>query len=87
MCSVACLVPEDHQARVTTAALATIATWSREYGRAHGGVTPDPDDLMGEEFMDRVGPEWGADKAAANAARYPGGRAGALLVGCGLFCP
>lgn len=53
-----------------------VAKWSAEYGAANGGVTPDTLNLAGQAFEDRVGPRWGAEKAAPNAACYPGGRQG-----------
>jgi hypothetical protein len=62
--------------RLSPIALATIAKWSAEYGAAHGGVTPDPMNLVGQDFVDRVGTKWSADKAARNASCYPGGREG-----------
>lgn len=62
--------------RLSPVALATIAKWSADYGASHGGVTPDPMDLRGQDFEQRVGPAWGTDKAARNASCYPGGRQG-----------
>lgn len=62
--------------RLSPVAMSTIAKWSAEYGAAHGGVTPDPRALRGQDFEQRVGRAWGADKAASNAARYPGGHGG-----------
>lgn len=62
--------------RLPRAALAVVAAWSADYGATHGRVTPDPGDLTGQDFVDRVGTAWGADKAARNAASYPGGKAG-----------
>ena len=62
--------------RLSPVALAEIGKWSAEYGAAHGGVTPDPMNLRGQDFVHRVGPTWSADDAAGNAASYPGGRGG-----------
>lgn len=56
--------------------LDVVARWSADYGTAHGGVTPDAIQLSGQAFEDRVGRKWRADKAAPNAACYPGGRQG-----------
>lgn len=62
--------------RLFPTVLKAIANWSAGYGAAHGGVTPDPMDLRGQDFDHRVGSKWGADKAARNASCYPGGRSG-----------
>lgn len=62
--------------RLSPVALATIAKWSADFGATHGGVTPDPMDLRGQDFEQRVGTAWGADRAARNASCYPGGRGG-----------
>lgn len=60
--------------RLSGTALSVIARWSAEYGASHGGVTPDPMNLRGQDFQQRVGPALGAAEAARNAACYPGGR-------------
>lgn len=57
-------------------ALEAVAKWSATYGAEHGGVTPNTMNLAGQAFEDRVGPTWGAHRAAENASRYPGGRQG-----------
>jgi hypothetical protein len=62
--------------RTGSAALELVANWSAQYGKAHGGVTPDTANLTGQDFETRVGSAWGADRAAENASRYPGGRQG-----------
>jgi hypothetical protein len=62
--------------RLGPVCLDVVAKWSAEYAAAHGGVTPDTMNLAGQAFEDRVGPAWGAHRAADNAACYPGGNAG-----------
>jgi hypothetical protein len=62
--------------RTGSAALDVVAKWSAKYGQEHGDVTPDTANLTGQDFMSRVGSAWGADRAADNASRYPGGRKG-----------
>ena len=62
--------------RLPRPALEVIARWSAEYGVAHGNVTPDPKTMPGKEFVDRLGPTFGADAAAPNASCYGGGKGG-----------
>jgi hypothetical protein len=62
--------------RLGPAALEVVAKWSAKYGAEHGGVTPDALNLSGQAFESRVGPSWGAHRAAGNASCYPGGRQG-----------
>lgn len=61
--------------RLGPPALDVVAKWSAEYGASHSDVTPDPRNLAGQAFEDRVGTAWGAHRAADNAACYPGGKA------------
>ena len=58
--------------RLSPRALDVIAAWSAEYGAANGRITPDPMNLRGQDFADRVGTTWGAHRASENANRYAG---------------
>ena len=49
-----------------------LATLLADFGAAHGRITPDPMNLRGQDFADRVGTTWGAHRAAENASRYAG---------------
>lgn len=52
------------------------ADWSAAFAAVNGNVTPDPINLTGQDFDERIGTRRGGDKAAGNAACYPGGRSG-----------
>jgi len=60
--------------RLSKEELAIVAGWSADFGAVNGKVTPDPANLTGQDFVERVGRKWGAHRAAPNAACYPGGR-------------
>lgn len=62
--------------RLPRPALEVVARWSLDYGVSHGGVTPDAKTFPGREFLDRLGPSFGAHLAARNAASFGGGKGG-----------
>ena len=62
--------------RMQKPALEAVARWSTEYGVSHGNVVPDAKAVGGREFVERLGPAYGADVAAGNASCFGGGKGG-----------